>query len=428
MNGSELTSWRDVLDGLSEFECAVEFLRFKVDFPYSLDTVVYAALMLKPGMEYPFFIPLFEERELTKEIHLMANRSQINDLYKFSLQGESNELHRLIWEQLEGEMNGVRKIYCSPIGELNRINLGAIPINRSSTFGDQYDLVLVGSTRQLVVKEPKLQDGEDRTAYVLGGVHYQCDSTFVSDRDLIADRGDDNLDDTFSDSTYRGTVLRYLPHSMEEAIDVQALLTNTGFSVQLDTAQLATEAAFKQLGSNGPSPSIIHAATHGYFFPDPKLNKDGVAEVNSTNAYRMAVQPLMRSGILLSCSAEAWSAGGGTDGSEDGVLTAYEISQMDLRGTELVVLSACETALGDIVGTEGVYGLQRAFRIAGVKNLIMTLWKVNDAVSKQFFTGFYEYYIKDKMSIHDAFRTAQSDLRKLYPESPYLWAGFILLQ
>lgn len=123
----------------------------------------------------------------------------------------------------------------------------------------------------------------------------------------------------------------------------------------------------------------------------------------------------------------AWKGVSSTYDKEDGIWTAYEISQMDLTNTELVVLSACETGLGDIQGNEGVYGLQRAFKIAGAKYLIMSLWQVPDKQTSLLMTTFYKKWLVDKLSIPQAFQGAQKELRELGFD-PYQWAGFILVE
>ena len=112
---------------------------------------------------------------------------------------------------------------------------------------------------------------------------------------------------------------------------------------------------------------------------------------------------------------------------EDGILTAYEISQMNLDQTELVVLSACDTGLGDIEGNEGVYGVQRAFKIAGAKYLIMSLWQVPDLQTQELMTIFYTKWLKEGMEISEAFSAAQKAMREKY-QDPYMWAGFILVE
>ncbi|MBK7343811.1 MAG: CHAT domain-containing protein [Saprospiraceae bacterium] len=112
---------------------------------------------------------------------------------------------------------------------------------------------------------------------------------------------------------------------------------------------------------------------------------------------------------------------------EDGILTAFEISQLNLTNTELVVLSACETGLGDIQGSEGVFGLQRAFKMAGVRYLIMSLWQVPDFQTQDLMTTFYAKWLEQGLPIPEAFRAAQLEMRDKY-QSPYFWAGFVLVE
>ncbi|MBL7808071.1 MAG: CHAT domain-containing protein [Saprospiraceae bacterium] len=137
---------------------------------------------------------------------------------------------------------------------------------------------------------------------------------------------------------------------------------------------------------------------------------------------------MIRSGLILAGAQEAWSSGKPPLNREDGILTAYEISQMNLSNTELVVLSACETGLGDIQGNEGVYGLQRAFKIAGAKYLIMSLWKVSDQSSREMMTEFYQCWLGEGLAIPEAFRKAQGNMKRKYPDAPYHWAGFVLVE
>lgn len=137
---------------------------------------------------------------------------------------------------------------------------------------------------------------------------------------------------------------------------------------------------------------------------------------------------MLRSGLILAGANSNWNRElSNTDEKEDGILTAYEISTMDLSNTELVVLSACETGLGDIQGNEGVYGLQRAFKIAGVHHVLMSLWQVPDKQTSELMRLFYENWITHKMSIRDALYKAQNTMRRKGYE-PYYWAGFVLME
>ena len=135
---------------------------------------------------------------------------------------------------------------------------------------------------------------------------------------------------------------------------------------------------------------------------------------------------MMRSGLVLSGANHAWlESSAARDGIEDGILTAFEISQLDLSNVELVVLSACETGLGEIRGSEGVFGLQRAFKMAGVKKMIVSLWEVPDKESAELMTSFYSHWLSGK-SIDEAFTQAQGNMRKKY--DPFYWAAFVLVE
>jgi CHAT domain-containing protein len=133
----------------------------------------------------------------------------------------------------------------------------------------------------------------------------------------------------------------------------------------------------------------------------------------------------MRSGLVFSGANDVWSKQNKNDSIDDGVLTAQEVSNIDMRKTDLVVMSACETGLGDIKGSEGVYGIQRAFKMAGVYFMIMSLWQVPDKETEEFMTSFYKNLIKQK-DIKKAFAKTQKEMRTKY--DPYFWAAFVLIE
>ena len=206
-------------------------------------------------------------------------------------------------------------------------------------------------------------------------------------------------------------------------------MQSAGVPVTVKKGYAATEESFKNIGANNsPSPGILHIATHGYFFPDPKVQakSNGLIGQNES-VFKLSDHPMLRSGLIMAGGNASWQGKQTLEGREDGILTAYEISQMNLSNTELVVLSACEPGLGDIQGNEGVYGLQRAFKIAGAKYLIMSLWQVPDKQTSLLMTTFYKKWLEDKMTIPDAFHAAQKELREIGLD-PYQWAGFVLVE
>jgi CHAT domain-containing protein len=199
-----------------------------------------------------------------------------------------------------------------------------------------------------------------------------------------------------------------------------------GFVSTIINGRLATEESIKKLDGR-TTPYVLHLATHGFFFPDPiqETPKDNKSFEGKSEIYKASDDPMMRSGLLLAGAKNYWGKVNQNNGTEDGILTASEISNLDLSSCQLVVLSACETGLGEVKGSEGVFGLQRAFKMSGVKNIIMSLWKVPDTQTAELFDVFYSECFAGK-SIHEAFQSAQAKMKSKY--SPYYWAGFVLLE
>ena len=177
------------------------------------------------------------------------------------------------------------------------------------------------------------------------------------------------------------------------------------------------------------SPTILHIATHGFFAPDPKREQkmDFQMLFGQPNRYSLADDPLLRSGLLMAGCNDAWTGKAVLPGEEDGVLTAMEVSNMNLYKTKLVVLSACETGLGDVKGREGVFGLQRAFRMAGVQYMLLSLWRIPDEETKEYMDLFYGSLVKAN-DITKAYHTAQDTMRERYPTEPEKWAGMVLVE
>ena len=439
---SKQVKWQQVQTALKGAEAAIEFIHFKVNFPNNTDSTMYAALLLRPGAAQPAFIPLFEEKSLDSLLHTSGDRraDYVNGLYTLADRGAKplgkpqKTLYELLWQPLEKELAGIKTIYFSPSGLLHRLNLAAIPIGLDSVLADRYNLVEIGSTRQLVIPAEVKPAAND--ALLFGGIQYDSDSTtmFLTNTGLdsvsIASRGE--LSFSYTDSTLRIGTWNALPFTDREVTSVEKTLKTAGFQSETRRGFSATEEAFKTIGAGGkPSPRVLHLATHGFFFPDPKNSPSPLERGLGGEAepvFKMSDHPMIRSGLLLAGANHAWATGKPLrEGMEDGILTAYEISQMNLANTELVVLSACETGLGDIQGNEGVYGLQRAFKIAGAKYLIMSLWQVDDQATMKFMEVFYRKWLEGKMPIPEAFRATQAEMRERFL-NPYLWAGFVLVE
>ena len=164
-------------------------------------------------------------------------------------------------------------------------------------------------------------------------------------------------------------------------------------------------------------------ATHGFFFR--RDTSIGIPH-SLGERIRSAEIPLLRSGFILSDANLSWNSDTLVPPSVDGVVTAQEIADLDLSETELVVLSACETGRGGIADGEGVFGLQRAFKIAGSNQLLISLWNVPDAATTALMTSFYRFIVNG-LTPHNALLQAQRSLKEQYP-NPYDWAAFVLFQ
>ena len=285
--------------------------------------------------------------------------------------------------------------------------------------------------------------GKSNVHLSLDGVYYQvnvgalkrADDTYVSDafnlhlysstRDLIKQSGTSNTTkkaDFFGYPDY-GTkgLLDALPGTKVEIDAVSQITERKGYTTSIFTQKQASEQNFKKISS----PSLLHIATHGFFLQESQSTGDKVFGIEVNQAKD---NPLLRSGLMLADAEqtmEAATQGTEANSANNGVLTAYEVITLDLKNTDLVVLSACETGLGEIKSGEGVYGLQRAFQVAGAESVIMSLWKVSDEATKQLMTTFYEEWMNGKDK-EQAFFFAQKSLRQDFPE-PYYWGAFVML-
>lgn len=280
---------------------------------------------------------------------------------------------------------------------------------------------------------PVTELSNNNRSVLFGGVNYEIDSSelIAANSELteetIASRAQINFNN--AESTNRGGQWNYLKWTEKEIQALGLILKESHISSTSYTGFHATEENLKSLGESNSSPRILHVATHGFFFADPKLKSESSPIVlGEESVFKISEHPMIRSGLLLAGSNYTWKTGKPiNEKMEDGILTAYEVSHLNLSNTELVVLSACETGLGEIKGNEGVYGLQRAFKIAGAKYLIMSLWQVPDFQTQELMTTFYSKWLKEKLSIPDAFRSAQKEMREKY-QNPYFWAGFVLVE
>jgi hypothetical protein len=179
--------------------------------------------------------------------------------------------------------------------------------------------------------------------------------------------------------------------------------------------------------TRNPSPTLIHVASHGFSIPVRPKPVDFHGFGNHVERFHWSEDPLRRAGLIFSGANQVWMGNPAPEGMADGILSAAEIAVMDLSDTRLVVLSACQTGLGDIVGNEGVFGLQRAFKLAGVDLVIASLWRVPDEETAEFMGLFYRHFAEG-MEVREAFHVAQEAMKEKYRGEPFKWGAFVLME
>lgn len=412
-------NWRRT--ALLENEISIEFTHFKQFDGEWTDNVIYVAQLFKKNWRYPKIVPLFKEKELRNQL----NGHSASSLYltrgskgqQINASNYSKALYNLIVSPFEDELKDISKIYFSLDGILHQIAFSALVNNDNKRLIALYDLEQVSSSRVITLKRtlPTLDD-----ALLVGGIDYDFNaggktklfSNQPSYAELLATKS--NLSEDQLKTTWP-----YLKGTATEIGRIHELLNTNSKTSKTLINEDATETELKAI--NGKSHKVLHIATHGFFFENNSENSDENFE------FKNAENPLLRSGLLLAHANYAWQYGSNPYERNDGILTALEISNLDLSRTDLVVLSACETGLGDIKGNEGVYGLQRAFKMAGVDLIMMSLWEVPDLETVEFMSSFYELWLEND-DIRQAFIETQRKMHNLYPNNPEKWAAFVLFE
>ena len=394
-------NWRDVQAQLKDDDMAIEFIKvtpFK-SFP------VYVAVTIRPQYERPRMTTLFIEDEL----------KQVSD----TLYYQCKEITNLVWDPLLPELEGIKNIYFSPSGALYNIGIEYLP------GMEDYNIYRLTSTRELVT-EKEIMKGNRSVLY--GGLDYYAELDTLS-----RSRRKVTIDETFVEhADVRSLKLRggkeYLQHTKEEVEDIADEFHKANWTCLLDTLSMGTEDSFKLL--SGKKVNTLHIATHGFYYTKEEVDDKGYQFMLLDNQRASAEDmALTRTGLLLSGANHILEGEELPDNVEDGILTAKEIADVDFRGLDLVVLSACQTGLGDISQGEGVFGLQRGFKKAGANSILMSLWEVDDKATQILMTQFYKNWLSGQGK-RQALLSAQKFLRETeggkYNEPKY-WAAFILL-
>ena len=388
-------NWQDVKKTLKPTDVAIEFIQFENN-----RTTIYAATLLRAGYAAPLsFVVMTADKQT-----FAADRY------------DSRETGLRIWGKILPHLQAGDNVYFAPAGALYQMGIEYLPIEESVRMCDRYNMHRVSSTRQLTLAP----DGtRSETAVLYGGLNYNSDTEEMQYYAAAAtERG--------RGSDVQGVIWRYLNGTQEEIGQIGPMLAAQHYTIRSYTGGEGIEESFKAL--SGRRTEIIHIATHGFYLPEERTDRS----MMHIGGGMREDQSLQRSGLVF---AGANNKIGLPDNLDDGILTAREISLLDLRGADLVVLSACQTGLGDVTG-EGIFGLPRGFKKAGAQTLLMSLWSVNDEATRVMMTAFYKGLTSGR-SKREAFLQAQNEVkRQRFTESdgsihagsePHYWASFVMM-
>lgn len=431
-----IPKWQDVQATLGKRDLALEYT---LAFDESTHEYYYAAILLGKSYESPIIVKLCNKDDL-----ISLNKEQLDNAgFSISMFQNHTALYNLIWEPIEDYLRGVKNIYYSPYEFINNLNVEAACNEQGGRpIGFKFKMVRVSTTADLV---PSLNT-TFTDAVVFGDIDY--DALFKSQSTPDVNKSEQTVDHYVKLRGGKHESWNRLVHAAREVEGINMLLHNNDISTTLYTNDLGTEEAFKSLSGNAPD--ILHLATHGFYYTSEEAKEHEYFTMSDKSYYESGV----RSGIVLTSGNYAWRGKSVPPGAEDGILTADEISGIDLSETGLITLSACQTALGDIA-SDGVYGIQRSFKIAGVDTIIMSLWQVDDEATYMMMEKFYQeltngkdkreafriaqLFVKDwaekrvkelKDSYSDKIPEIQEKMKAkygglLYPE--YYWAAFVML-
>ncbi len=377
----------DVKKSLKPNEVAIEMVRFRYFDHNFTDSIIYAAIYIKPDMKKPAPIILGNGKSMEGRYFRLYRNSIINEI-------DDNISYHIYWEPIIKELGQTSTIYLSADGIYNQINLEALLMPNGKYVLDNSNIVLVSNTRDLYLRRIKSIQRAENKAYMFGNPAFY-------------------LTDTRSYAP-----ISQLPGTEKEISQLKFLLSEKGWKTEEYIEHRATEERIKELNN----PKVFHVATHGFYKPTPTLNAEIELEGNEAALSR---NPLLRSGLLLTGAGDLLEKTDYNFNMDNGILTAYEAMNLNLDQTDLVVLSACETGLGEVEAGEGVFGLQRAFLVAGAKVLIMSMFKVDDEATQKLMLKFYQKWLNTG-KMRESFTEAKKELRNEYPQ-PIYWGAFIMI-
>ena len=378
----DFLSWNELKTNLAPHEVCVDIIRVA----QSKDTTQYYAIIFDNNFTEPKLIKFEFGHQFDKRYYKYYKNNILTRL-------EDGESYNNFWKAVDENLpEGTTKIFLSNEGVYNQLNINTLLEEKTKKYMiEKYDIEIVTNLSEILWRKKEQKVVEKGQYYLFGRPQY------VSDENKTAQKNEDQSRAGNPSMVERGIPFTDLPGTEKEVKGIELLLSKSSNKYNIFMGKDATEEKLSSL----KEPYVLHLATHGYFIQDKSNSRES----------------LLRSGLVMA----------NVDPSKpvDGLLTAYELVNFDLSKTELLVLSACETGLGDVMLGEGVYGLQRAAKIAGAKAVLISLWTVSDQSTYELMVSFYAKWLStgDKRK---AFRAAQLELLKKYPH-PYYWGAFYMV-
>lgn len=414
--GSHVRSWEEILGILSENEAAIEIIRFRYYHKGFTDSVCYAALILTKGCNEPRLVYLKNGNELENSVFSSYRR----DIQNHNVVHINSTVYEKLWRPIDQNLKSLKTVYISKDGIYNMLNINTLFNEEAGCYlFELKDIITLSRTDELFEKKVNVYP---ENAFLFGRPTFYDNITL----DTISKENTMWYSDLPRHYSIQNTKLSDLPGTEKEVNEISFLLNEKGIKTVVYLKKDASEANLKKI----LKPSVLHIATHGFFFGD--LNMSGIKTEKGTVSFRglqergttLKNNVMHNSGLILA-KFQNQAIHQNNNTFDDGVLTAYEASALNLSNTQLVVLSACETGLGSVKNGEGIYGLQRAFKIAGAKAILMSMWSVDDEATSDFMLSFYAEWMNSRDMVK-AYKIAMSNTKKKY-NHPYYWGAFELL-
>lgn len=400
--------WTDIKNALKPGEAAIEFVSYPTQ-----GSISYVAIVLTNYSDYPQAYPLFNDKEFEK--CSLRDESQIEFDYA------NSEMYRIVWGILEKyALNGIKTIYFSPDGILHKIPMESLIDTDGVLASQKWNLYRVSSTREILKRDV---DYNEYNAVLYGGINYDVNIDDMVEISRKTKTSFHVAQRNYDLSDLRSGV-KFLNGTKEEIEDISEIMKGCRCNVISYSGGNATEESIYSLSDQ--SPQIIHFATHGFWWNEEKVESSSYFPISYEIERNSKDKSMQSSGLFLSGCNISLRGEKLPDDIEDGILTASEIANLNLCNTDLIVLSACQSGLGKVSG-EGVYGMQRGFKLAGVNSLLMSLWPVDDTATRLLMVEFYKHLLNGDSKMTSLLK-AQEKVRSLKKfEAPKYWAGFILL-